>query len=216
MKIKKSMTKINVFRFGWIGASLFLISTILGGLQFSDYSHIKQLISESYAIDSPYGIYLRYLGFMPSGLLMAVFAFGAMKILPKSKLAKIGFFGIGIFYGLATVLVSLFPCDHGCDNELVNPSLSQLIHNLAGTLTYLIVPISLILLGIAARKWDNAKLISALGIICGLVSVLFVNVLAADLHSNFIGLYQRIVEGAILFWIVMCAFYIRNDIAIEK
>jgi Protein of unknown function (DUF998) len=210
------MTKMNVFRFGWIGVSLFLVSTILGGLQFSDYSHIKQLISESYAIDTPYGIYLRYLGFMPSGLLIAAFAFGAMKILPKSKLAKIGFLSIGIFYGLATVLVSLFPCDHGCDNELVNPSLSQLIHNIAGTLTYLIVPISLILLGMAARKWPNAKHISYFGIICGLIALLFVNALAIDLHSNFAGLYQRIVEGVILLWIVMCAFYIRNFIAVEK
>ena len=204
------MNGIKAFWFGILGVIFFVSATILGGFQFSYYSHISQLISESYATGTPYGLYLRFFGFIPSGISIAVFAFHAIKVLPKSKDTQIGFLGIGIFYGLATILVSLFPCDKGCDKELVDPSLSQLIHNLTGLLTYLIVPISLIILGIAARKWEKGKYVSFVGIICGLISILFVGILSSDLQSKFAGFYQRIIEGSVLIWIIVCSFYLRH------
>ncbi len=204
------MNATKAFWFGILGVVFFIGATVLGGLQFSDYSHLSQFISESYAIGTPYGVQLRYFGFMPSGIFITLFAFLAMKAVPKSTISQIGFSGIALFYGLATVLVSLFPCDKGCDSELVSPSLSQIIHNLSGLLTYLIVPICLIILGIAARKWENGKYVSLFGIICGATSMFFVWVLSSDLQSDFLGLYQRIVEGSILFWIVVCAIYCRN------
>jgi DNA-binding transcriptional regulator of glucitol operon len=200
----------KAFWFGIIGVILFIIATILGGLQFSDYSHISQLISESYAIGTPYGLQLRYYGFIPSGIFIAIFAFLAIKAMPRSKSTQIGFLGIGIFYGLGTVLVSLFPCDKGCDKELVDPSLSQLIHNLTGLLTYTIVPISLVMLGIAARKWENGKYLSLFGMLCGLIAIIFVGLLSSDLQSKLAGLYQRIAEGSVLVWILACSFYLKN------
>jgi DNA-binding transcriptional regulator of glucitol operon len=198
------------FWFGLFGVILFIITTILGGLQFSDYSHISQLISESYAIGTPYGLQLRYYGFIPSGIFIAIFALLAIKELPQSKSTVLGFLGIGIFYGIGTVLVSLFPCDKGCDKELVNPSLSQVIHNLTGLLTYIIVPISLIVLGIAARKWENGKLIALLGFICGIACIFFVGLLSSDLQSKLSGLYQRMIEGSVLVWILACSVYLKH------
>lgn len=196
--------------FGFLGVLFFLSSAILGGLQFSEYSHISQLISESYAIGTTYGLQLRYLGFFPSGIFIAAFAFYAASVLPKSTFSTLGFTGLGVFYGIATIIVSLFPCDQGCDNELVDPSLSQVIHNLTGLLTYMIVPICLLILGIAARKWANGTYVSYLGIACGLTAILFVGILSTDLHSKVVGLYQRIIEGSVLVWIVVCSFYLRT------
>ena len=204
------MTGIKASWFGLLGVVFFISATILGGLQFSNYSQLSQLISESYAIGTPYGVQLRYLGFIPSGIFIAAFAFLAIKNLPKSKLTQIGFLGIGIFYGIATILVSLFPCDKGCDKELVDPSLSQLIHTLTGLLTYIIVPICLIVIGVSAKKWANSKCVSYLSIICGLTAVLFVGILSSDLQSKFAGLYQRIIEGSILTFIITCSIYFRT------
>jgi Protein of unknown function (DUF998) len=194
--------------FGLSGVVFFVAATILGGMQWPGYSHTSQLISESYAIGTPYGIYLRYLGFLPAGLFIAAFAWLAIKALPKSTLTKMGFSGVGIFYGLATVLVSLFPCDKGCDKELVDPGISQVIHNLTGLLTYLVVPVSLIVVGIAARKWINGKNISWLGVAGGMIAMIFVGILSADLHSPLAGLYQRIIEGSILAWLLICSLYL--------
>lgn len=206
----KIMKGTVLFWSGILGVFCFVITTLLAGLQFPDYSHLSQLISESYAIDTPYGRYLRFLGFLPSGLFIAVFSFLAIKALPKSLVTQVGFWGMGIFYGLATVLVSFFPCDQGCNPEMIDPSLSQIIHNLTGFLTYMIVPFSLLLLGIAARKWTNGQYLSNAGIICGLIAIIFVGILTSDLHGKFAGLYQRIIEGSILFWISLCAFYFNN------
>jgi hypothetical protein len=196
--------------FGLLGVVFFVLSTILAGLQFTNYSHISQLISESYAIGTPYGIYLRYSGFLPSGIFFAAFAFFAIKFLPPSNATGIGFSGIGIFYGIATITVSIFPCDKGCNKELVDPSTAQIIHNLTGLLTYLVVPVSLIILGVAARKWLNGRTISYFGFACGFTAIIFVGILSSDVHSKFAGLYQRIIEGSVLVWIVACSFYLKK------
>lgn len=203
------MNGIKVSWFGFLGVLFFISATTLGGLQFSGYSHISQLISESYAIGTPYSLQLRYLGFLPSGVFIAAFAFYTVRILPKSAFTKIGFTGLGVFYGIATIIVSLFPCDKGCNKELVDPSVSQLIHNLTGLLTYMIVPICLLILGIVARKWENGKYVSYLGISCGLTAIIFVGILSFNMHSKVVGLYQRIIEGSVLVWIIVCSFYLR-------
>lgn len=206
------MKKNALFGLGILGVLCFVISTIMAGRQIPDYSHISQLISESYAIDTPFGPYFRFFGFLPSGIFISIFSFLATGKLPNGLATKIGFWGLGIFYGLGTVVVSIFPCDHGCNPELIDPSLSQVIHNLMGFLTYLIVPISVLLLGIAAQKWPNAKYLSYAGLVCGLVAFVFVGILSADLHGKFAGLYQRIIEGSILVWISLCAFYFKSSL----
>jgi hypothetical protein len=126
------MKKTPLFGLGMLGVLCFVISTIWAGRQVPGYSHISQLISESYAIDTPFGPYFRFLGFLPSGIFIAIFSFLAIGKLPNALATKIGFWGLGIFYGLGTVVVSIFPCDHGCNPELIDPSLSQVIHNLTG------------------------------------------------------------------------------------
>ncbi len=204
------MPAIKASRYGLLGVFIFTASTILGGIQVAGYSHISQLISESYAMGTPYGFQLRFFGFLPSGFCFAAFAYYAFKALPPTAYSKFGFMGVGIFYGVATIIVSLFPCDKDCNKEMVDPSLSQLIHNLTGLLTYLIVPLSVLVLGIAARKWVNANYVSIMGIVCGLTAILFVAIFSSDMNSKVAGMYQRIIEGAVLLWIVICALYVRS------
>ena len=204
------MNSIKASWFGFLAVLFFATATILSGLQFSNYSHISNLISESYAIGTPYGVQLRFFAFMPSGIFITAFAFFAIKSLPKSKLTQIGYLGVGIFYGIGTILVSFFPCDKGCNNEMIDPSISQLIHNLSGMLTYMIVPICLIIIGVAAIKWKAAKFVTFSGIVFGLIAMLFVGILSVNLQSNYVGLYQRIIEGSILLFILICSFYFRR------
>lgn len=200
----------KAFWFGILGVVFFITSTILGGLNLLNYSHISNLISESYANGTAYGTQLRFFGFIPSGIFIAIFAFLAIKILPQSITTQIGFFAVAIFYGFGTVMVSIFPYDSSFDKELNNPSLSNLIHNFIGMLTYLVVPISLIIIGFAARNWKLGKNISLISILCGIISMLFVGILSAEIQSKYVGLYQRIIEGSILVWIVTCSFYLKS------
>jgi len=191
------------------GVLLFLAATILGGLQMENYSHLSQFISESYAIETPYGPALRFLGFLPSGLLLALFAFSLKKLLGGTSTVNLGLTGVGVFYGLATVVTSIFPCDAGCNPEMINPSASQLIHNLTGMLTYLVTPVSLALIGLGLWHRKEHRPLAMAGIVSGGVSFFFVLVLFSNLASEFTGLVQRLIEGSILVWFLIAARHIR-------
>jgi Protein of unknown function (DUF998) len=196
---------------GFIGVALFIVTTLLAGLQTENYSHLSHLISESYAIGTPYGVWLRYFGFIPSGICLFLFSILAIQQLPKSANATIALAGIGIFYGLGTVVVSIFPCSEGCETAVADPVLSQMIHNLSGMLTYLIVPVCLIVLGNAARTWPNDRNVATTGIICGVTAIIFVALLTINIQSPYAGLYQRIVEGSILLFILITANYLQKE-----
>ena len=56
------MNNKTTFLIGIIGVSLFVVSSVLGGILIENYNMASQLISESYAIDTEYGIILRIFG----------------------------------------------------------------------------------------------------------------------------------------------------------
>ena len=199
------------FLIGIVGASLFIISSVLGGLLIDNYSIISQYISESYAIDTEYGMVLRTFGFIPSGIFIAIFCFTGVRFFAPTKLLNIGFYGIGLFYGLATVVVGIFPCDSGCNKGFIDPSTSQLIHNFMGLLTYLFVPVLIILIGLELKKIQKNTVFPLQSIVLGVISFLFVSVLFLNSNSKYIGLYQRIIELVFILWVVFCAIAIKNE-----
>lgn len=198
------------FLIGILGVSLFVVSSILGGFLIENYNILSQYISESYAIDTEYGKILRIFGYIPSGVLITLFCFLGVRYFQISKLLKVGFYGIGIFYGLATVIVGIFPCDSGCNKALIDPSSSQLIHNFVGSLTYLLVPVFMILIGLGLKKTPNNNTFSLLSIVFGAISLLLVYILVSNSNSEYIGLYQRIIESIFVIWIIFCAIVIKN------
>ena len=115
------MIKRATYFFGIVGVLLFVLSVIVAGYLYPNYSHFKQLISESYATGADYEFSLRWYGFIPSGLFLMVFGFLAPFNFPKSKILKLGFYGIAIFYGLGTIITGLFPCDFGCNEDQAGP-----------------------------------------------------------------------------------------------
>jgi len=200
------MTKYITVFCGFIGALLFMVTSIYGGLQIDGYNIISQFISESYATGIPNSEYLQY-AYMASGILLALFAFLAPSAFPKSKGIKIGLVLFAIFYGLGTVMTGYFPCDYGCPSDS-DITLSQFIHNTSGFFTYAVVPFSLIGLGVSFRKFIKTESLSKLSFVCGIVSFIFVLLLFADPKGSFIGLFQRIIEISILSWVIYCCFHI--------
>ncbi|MFC4721650.1 DUF998 domain-containing protein [Geojedonia litorea] len=200
----------RIFWLGIIGASLFIVTALIGGFMIADYSHIENLISESYAIDTEYGFQLRFYGFIPSSIALTLFGLLALRIFPKSNLTNWGFLGFALFYGLGTLIVSLFPCDAGCNKTFIHPSLSQVIHNISGGLTYLIVPLCLIFIGLGSKNWANSTRFSNISLTLGGIALLFVFIFFNNYEDDFIGLYQRIIEGCILVWVIYCSFFLKN------
>lgn len=201
---------MKAFWSGILSVFFFIVAVLIGGFLQPEYSHASQLISELYATNTPYQDWIRYGGMIPAGLFFIMFSFFSWKILPKSKLASMGFFIIGFFYGFGTILVALFPCDEGCNSNVASASLSQLIHTLIGLTTYFTVIFGLIALSVSALEWYQSKQLAYIGFLCSFFYAVFSYYMFSDIASPYIGLFQRLVEGSVLFWIGCCAFYVRS------
>ena len=201
--------KLFIFGAAVLGALLFVGASVLGAEQIEGYSMIAQYISESYAAGLPNTQYLRYL-YIASGIFFALFAVMAPYEMPKSKGVKIGFFLFAIFYGLGTVTTGFFPCDIGCNPDPEIASLSQFIHNTVGFLVYATVPFCLIGIGFLSKKIIGPTKFSKTSLLCGAIAICFVVLLSGNPTGPFVGLFQRIIEGSILFWVVFTGYTIQT------
>jgi Protein of unknown function (DUF998) len=113
---------------GILGVASSVLAAVLGGLQFPDYSHVSQYLSEAYAQETPYGPALRYALYVPSGILIALFGGLTTLRLARYRLISLGFLGVAIFYGISITVGSVFPCDAGCNKDLGPASWSHASH----------------------------------------------------------------------------------------
>jgi hypothetical protein len=194
-----------VFISGISGTLLVLLITFLGGANFPNYSHATQFISELGAFGAPNAGIINLAGFLPAGLLIITFTFFAWRSLPYSQGTTLGMFGLALF-ALGYIAAAFFPCEPGCRPS--EPSLSQALHNLLGLAGYFTAPLSLFLLGNAARKWPHGNHLAVLGFIGSALSLL--GLLGILSEFSYVGLAQRILEASVLTWIIVCAFYINK------
>lgn len=203
------MKNIVLFRIAIIGVTLFVAASILGGFQFEDYSIFSMLISESMAIDTPYGWILRYFFYVPSGILIVLFSLVSIAKLPSSRLITIGLTGFAIFYGLGTIIVGFFPCDAGCNKDFIDPSVSQVIHNISGLLTYTLAPVFILLTGFGFKgksSFSNRSILTAI------LSIVFIVVMFSSPDSGYVGLVQRIIETLFISWIIGLAYLVKRTV----
>ncbi|NND88881.1 MAG: DUF998 domain-containing protein [Flavobacteriaceae bacterium] len=195
---------------GFLGVVLFALASIVGGILVPDYDFVSQFISESYASGTEYGVLLRVLGYIPSGIFLTVFCMSAVSSFPRATYITLGFYGLAIFYGMATIATGIFPCDIGCGRLGLEQSTSQIIHNLVGVSTYLFVPLCILSIGRGLReqKWSKLRHQAYL---CAFISYLGLFLIVVNENSGFIGIYQRMIEFSFMYWIVLCALRIRAN-----
>lgn len=188
---------------GVLGALWILALTLIGGATYPGYSHVANYISELGANGAPHGWLVSYAGFLPAGLLLCGFALFAFLAVPRSALSALGFIGIFLF-SVGYIAASYFRCDEGCRPETL--SFSQVMHNTFGLLGYVLAPLCLLLLGLAARKWPNAGTLPFHAYIAAALALVGFATMAPD--SPFAGASQRVLEAAVLSWVVACGLYL--------
>ena len=204
------MNKNNLFYTGISGVALFMIAALAGSILLKDYNPVTQFISESYAKDAPYGLLIRIFGFIPSGFLLTLFSFFSYARFPANSYTKSGFIALGIFYGIGTIITSIFPYDSYVNNDLSKvASSSQHIHNLTGFLTYVFAPLSIFSIGLGLRKSTVEPKLANFSIISSVLLMMLVFILFSGVLSAFTGVLQRILESIFLLWFVVCAFNIK-------
>jgi hypothetical protein len=197
------MIRVLAFWTAIIGAGLLVLMTVAGGAAWPGYSHVSQYISELGARGAPHGRLVSLGGFLPVGVLLMTFAMLAALIPPRSVLKTLGCLGLFLF-ALGYFGAAFFPCDLGC--RPATPSPSQMLHLAFGLVGYLFAPLTLATLAIASRKWPDAKGLFPLGLVCAVVA----GIAFFSMADPLAGLFQRVLEGSVLLWIVAFAVYLRR------
>ncbi|WP_216361196.1 DUF998 domain-containing protein [Caulobacter mirabilis] len=199
------MIKTVAFWAGAAGVALLVAVIVVAGAAWPGYSHVDNFISELGATGSPHGRLVNFGGFLPVGLCLTLFSIAAALVEPRSRRRTVGFACLGLF-GLGYVAIAFFPCEFGC--PATSSDISQVMHNLTSLAGYLGAPVGMILLGLAARRWPGSGLLFPLGLACGLVSTAAFAWMLSEPPAS--GLVQRVVEGSIVLWVLVCAFSLRR------
>lgn len=184
---------------------LFLLTLVIAAENYPGYRHASQFVSELGASGAPTEMFFRFGNFLPCGILIMVFSFASIKVLPKSGVTTLGFCLLA-YNALGSLTAAFFPCDFGCRPE--SPSVSQIIHNLVGLGGYLAAIAGLFVLAIQARTWHGLRYLFPLGIGCGLAAL--TSLLFVDPGFVFAGLAQRSLEFSVGLWVLGCAWGLRK------
>jgi hypothetical membrane protein len=190
---------------GIIGPVLFISAILVCASLRPNYSHVSQFISELGATGTPNAGLMNYLGFIPSGLMIASFGIALLMLIPKSITSRIGSVLVTLF-GIGMAVVGFFSCDIGCPRE---GSFENMIHDQISGPIFLSVIIGILLLGISFRNYTLLRNLWLYSVVTGLISFGFMAGLINSIESNhLIGLWQRMLLGTIFLWCVIVSLKI--------
>jgi len=168
------------------------------------YSSVSSFISELNATDTAWASALGYLGFIPLGILFAMFLITAHSLAQVEGASKLGWWLLWS-QPIAFIGVALAPCDAGCP---LGGSLSQDIHDILGVVTYFSAGIGLLLLSRAKILSIRSYWARYILLISGIsFFVIFVVMLLPDV-APIRGLLQRIADLLLATSLIVIAWFI--------
>lgn len=184
---------------GIAGPLLFTLTTVICAGLRPGYSHKAQFISELGATGSPNAYLMNFGGFIPSGILIALFGLSLILILPKRFLALTGSVLI-IAFGVGMVIAGIYSNDPpGFQGE---GSFENRIHDQVSGLMFLCVIIGIFMLGMLFRRlpaWHGLWLYSLVSALIALV--LFITFINSIDSRTYTGMWQRLFLLSIFLWL---------------
>ena len=162
------------------------------------YSAVSQYISELNASGTPWAQEIGWLGFVPLGLLLALFLIAVRPLIRARGAAAMGF-ALLFSQPLALVSVAFLPCDAGCPLE---GSLNQQLHNLVAVVTYVAAGIGMLMLSTGEPAGTGNRLLK----LAGLVWLLAFFAMLQPEIAAVRGLVQRAVDALFALVIVLLAW----------
>lgn len=191
------MSILKYFPLGGVaGPVLFALTTVICGAIRPGYDHVNQFISELGATGTSNAELMNGMGFIPSGLLIALFGISLLAFYAKGALSGIGS-ALIVLFGLGMITVGVFSCDPGCMME----TQESVIHDKVSAVIFTGVIIGLILLGLSHRKrpeWKSLWLYSVLSAV--LLAVLLALLISSAESRTGTGLWQRLFLLVLFVW----------------
>lgn len=191
-------TTLKLFALGGVtGPVLFTLITLVCASFRPNYSHIHHFISELGATGTDNASLMNFAGFIPSGIMIALFGLSLASLLPKSFLARAGSVLL-ILFGMGMVVVGFFSCDPGCPRE---GSLENNIHDQISGPVFLSATIGISALGIAFKNLTAYRSLWIYSVVSSLLSLCFIIALINSLETyTFTGLWQRLLLLTLFLW----------------
>lgn len=175
-----------------VGNLIQVLTITIGGALYPGYDHARQYISELGATGAVTGPAVSWLGFVPSGGIIAAGCLIAAWVSRRNGLSVAFWLLLG-WYGVSLAAAGVYPCAFECNRA--EPSFNALMHDLFGGTGYLTAVIGLVLGGFAAGRQGRRGLV-VLAVICTATAALGFGGVIAEAEPA--GLIQRALEGAIM------------------
>ncbi len=185
---------------GIFGPLLFITLTISMAFLRPEYRHFTHFISELGATGTSNAKWMNYLGFIPSGIMIAGFGIALVGLLPAGNLGKVGAICITLF-GIGMLAAGLYSCDVGCPR---NGSWENNIHDQVSGPAFIFGILGMLLLGFAFRKLEAWRGLWIYSVVSALLAIGFLIGLISSLEAyQTTGTWQRLLIITIFLWCIM-------------
>ncbi|MGE0594163.1 MAG: DUF998 domain-containing protein [Vicinamibacterales bacterium] len=190
---------MRILALGGIGGPLLFVAvTVVAAWLRPGYSHVTSFISELGATGTPNAAFMNYAGFVPTGLMLAVFGFALSACLPRDRWrgatsALVAIFGIGV------IADGFLNCDPGCPET--GGSVENLLHNRIAPVAFLCASAGAAIVGLRYRHLAGWRVLSWFSLVSSAAALCFLVFLASSLESRALtGVWQRLLLTVLFTW----------------
>jgi hypothetical membrane protein len=196
---------------GLVAPLLWLAVIVIGGELRPGFDHAGQYISELGERGSSTETFMRYAGFVATGLMhigyAAAFHATLARLTERPRLTLLVAVLIAA-NGIGRIGAGFFPCEPGCAAPEV---LSQRLHSLSATIAFLAIAAATLLGAILFRRNTQLRPLGAYSLATGCAGLVFLVLMSASEATHVhTGLFERLASGMFTLWVFVTAWRLRT------
>lgn len=185
---------------------LWLAVIVIAGELYPGFGHVRQYISELGGRGSNTELFMRYGGFVATGLLHVVYAaaFYVMltKVSAQPRMTRLVAWLIAL-NGIGRIGAGFFACEPGCAAPEI---LAQRLHNLSATIAFLSIIAAACLGTVVFRADKRLRPLAAYSLASGSAGLIFLWLMSSSEAAHaFHGLHERMASGVLTLWVFVTA-----------
>jgi len=184
---------------------------VIAGELRPGFDHVGQYISELGERGSTTETFMRYGGFVATGLMHVGFAAAfyatLIHVSDRPRLTLLVAVLIALD-GIGRIGAGLFACEPGC---AAPESLSQHLHGLSATIAFLAIAAAALFGAILFRRDERLRSLSAYSFASGCAGLIFLALMSASEATHaYTGLYERLASGLLTLWVFVITVRLRK------
>ena len=191
---------------GVVAPLLWAAVIVIAGELRPSFDHVGQYISELGERGSATEVFMRYGGFVATGLMHVGFAAAfyatVIRLTDRPRLTLLVAVLIALD-GIGRIGAGVFACEPGWAAQ---ESLGQRLHGLSATIAFLAIAAAALFGAILFRRDNRLRSLSAYSFASGGAGLIFLALMSASESTHaYTGLYERLASGLLTLWVFVIA-----------